>query len=281
MKTFHSLPTSGLCPYIDRVWGWEGVPGEVVALPMLLPGTGAELYFHYGEPFCYQIAGSDLVQAGSDHLFCIRKLPINLLPARGIGFIAIRFKVGALHRFTNIPAKYLSDSCFSVSEVWGASGNAFLQRFSYADDTRERLSLIQDFLLHCLRQESPDVVIEQALPVLYRQYSVLTIEALSGKLHMGRRQLERRWLAYFGHTPKETSGLMRFQHTVRALMLEPSASMACIALSNGYYDQAHFIHDFQRRTGLSPRRYMQAAKGKTHFYNTPLRKTGIVCIQNH
>ncbi|MCL2831227.1 MAG: AraC family transcriptional regulator [Betaproteobacteria bacterium] len=277
MKSFHFPPTPGFCPYIDRFWGWEGEPNEIVPLPMLLPGTGAELYFHYGEPFRYQIAGNDPVQAEPGHLFCIRKLPINLLPARNIGFIAVRFKIGALQRFTNIPAKDLSDSRFSVSEIWGATGNTLLRHFSCADNNRQRLSLIQDFLARCLRQESADVLIEQALPFLYRQYSELTIEALSEKLHLGRRQLERRWMAYSGHTPKETSGLSRFQHTVRTLMLEPSANMACVAFSNGYYDQAHFIHDFQRRTGLSPRQYIQAARNKSHFYNTALQKTGIVC----
>jgi AraC-like DNA-binding protein len=281
MKTFHLSPASELCPYIDRLWGWEGAPDEIVHLPMLLPGTGAELYLHYGEPFRCQIAGNDLVQVEAAHLFCVRNVPINLLPAQNIGFIAVRFKIGALHRFTDASAKDLLDSRFSISEIWGAAGVSLLRHFSYANDTQERLSLIQDFLVRCLRQKSSDSVVEQALPVLYQQCSTLTIEALSKKLHMGRRQLERRWMAYSGQTPKETSCLSRFQHTIRALMLEPSANMTCAALSNGYYDQAHFIHDFLRRTGSPPGQYMQAARKKTHFYNTAFRKKDIMRIPNH
>ncbi|MCL2021405.1 MAG: helix-turn-helix domain-containing protein [Betaproteobacteria bacterium] len=281
MKTFHLLPASELCPYIDRFWGWEGEPNEMVHLPLLLPGTGAELYFHYGEPFRYQIAGHDPVQAKPGHLFCIRKVPISLLPMRNVGFVAVRFKIGALRRFTNIPAKVLADSHFSFSELWGASGNALLRHFSYANDRQERLFLIQGFLARCLRQKSSDSLIEQALSVLYRQHSILTIKALAEKLHLGVRQLERRWLAYSGHTPRETCCLSRFQHAVRELTLNPAITMPRVALSHGYYDQAHFIHDFQSRTGFSPGQYLLAARNKTHFYNTSLRNTGIVRIPHH
>lgn len=53
MKTFHVLPAPALRPFVDRIWGWESTGGAPVPLPTLLPGTGAELYLHYGAPFRY------------------------------------------------------------------------------------------------------------------------------------------------------------------------------------------------------------------------------------
>jgi AraC-like DNA-binding protein len=32
---------------------------------------------------------------------------------------------------------------------------------------------------------------------------------------------------------------------------------AQVALDSGYYDQAHFIHDFRRFSGLTPRQYWE------------------------
>ncbi len=141
---------------------------------------------------------------------------------RGVSVLSpLGSKSGPCTALRTFPQK-IYRTAVSMQVKSGGAGNAFLRHFSYANDLRDRLSLIQGFLVRCLKQKSSDAVIEQALPVLYRQHSVLTIEALSEKLRMGRRQLERRWIAYSGHTPKETSNLSRSQHTIRALMLEPS-----------------------------------------------------------
>ncbi|QEL64651.1 hypothetical protein OTERR_11750 [Oryzomicrobium terrae] len=78
MRVFHLRPDPDLRPFIDRFWGWqypeypehpapgadrEPAPvrprpqhrsqphGQDLALPLLLPGAGAEVYFHRDTPF--------------------------------------------------------------------------------------------------------------------------------------------------------------------------------------------------------------------------------------
>ncbi|HZX30127.1 MAG TPA: helix-turn-helix domain-containing protein [Rhodocyclaceae bacterium] len=280
MKTFQQLPDPALRPFVDRLWGWESVGPEVVQLPTLLPGTGAELYFHYGEPFRIETQGARPSAVDAGHLFCIRRNPIDLSPASGIGFVAVRFKIGMLHRFTTIPATELADCRLSVSDIWGASGADISRRLSLAGSHEQRIALIERFLLSHLRPESADPLVEQAMAMLYRQTFPFSVEALAGALGLGRRQLERRWKAFSGQSPGELKGLIRFQRTVRGLMLAPTANTADEALAWGYFDQAHFIHDFRRRAGLPPQQFLRFARGKTHFYNTPLSKDGILATPN-
>jgi AraC-like DNA-binding protein len=275
MKTFHLLPSPELRPFIDRFWGWEADSSEAIRLPTLLPGTGAELYFHYGTPFhCESGNGATSTSLGQGHLLCIRRKPLALMPNADLGFIAVRFKIGMLHRFTPIPATELMDASPSVEELWGQTGADLLRHLSYGADQRERIALIQSFLIGKLRDDSADLLIEQGLSQLYRRATELTVDALATQAGLGRRQLERRWRAFSGQTPNDMRCLSRFQHTVRQLMLNPSADTTDVALANGYYDQAHFIHDFRARVGSSPEKYLQLARGKTHFYNTPLGKAG-------
>jgi AraC-like DNA-binding protein len=276
VKTFHQVPIPALRPFIDRLWGWESMGPEVVQLPTLLPGTGAELYFHYREPFRIETERDRPVAVDAGHLFCIRSKPIDLLPASNIGFVAVRFKIGMLQRFSAIPAGELADCRLSVGDIWGASGSHLSRHLSQAGCHQERVALIQRFLLGHLRPESADLLVEQGMALLYRQTSQFSVEALAGALGLGRRQLERRWQAFSGQSPGELKGVVRFQRAVRASMLDPSANSADCALACGYFDQAHFIHDFRRRTGLSPLQFLRSARGKTHFYNTPLPKDGIL-----
>lgn len=276
MKTFHLLPVPALRPYIDRLWGWESLGPDVVQLPTLLPGTGAELYFHYGEPFRIETEGDRPSAVDAGHLFCVRSNAIDLSPASNIGFVAVRFRIGMLQRFTVIPAGELADCRLSVGDIWGTSGSQLSRHLSLAGSHQERLALIQRFLLSHLRPESADLLVEQAMAQLYRQTSQFSVETLAGALGLGRRQLERRWRAFSGLSPGKLRGLIRFQRAARAMMLDSSANSADCALACGYFDQAHFIHDFRRRTGLSPLQFLRSARGKTHFYNTPLPKDGIL-----
>ncbi|MFZ6732664.1 helix-turn-helix domain-containing protein [Undibacterium sp. Ji42W] len=269
MKRFQIQATPQLHPYIDRLWGWESEADEVIALPELLPGTGAELYFHYRSPFQYRNGSTNTVEKLTpSHLLCMRRQTLALVAAADIGFIAVRFKIGMLPRFTDIAMRELADHAVAAEDIWGQAANILCWQLSYADTLEIKLELINTFLLGQMRQVATDVLIEQAMPLLYRRYADISIQRLADHFHIGRRQFERRFLAVSGQTASTVKCMCRFQHTLRSLMLSDAKSTAITALEHGYYDQAHFIHDFKKLTGISPDQYLKLARTKTHFYNT-------------
>lgn len=277
MRRFHLLPVPPLRPCIDRLWGWESAPGETIALPTLLPGAGAELYFHYGRPFRHTGATGDAGAAlPPAHLLCLRSTPLALAAMSGVGFIAVRFRSCMLARFTQMPAAELHDGPRDIADVWGAPGRICAARVAAADSQAERLALIQAFLLRQLRPERADALVEAAVDTLYRSQGNVTIEQLAARLGLGRRQLERRVLAATGLAPAALRRLCRFHHTVRALLLAPDAGGLDTALRHGYFDQAHFIHDFRALAHTTPQRYLRLARDMTHFYNPPRAPDGTI-----
>lgn len=269
MKKFQHDPTQRLRPYIDRIWGWESEVGETIHLPNLLPGTGAELYFHYRTPFHYYHAVDAEEQAFTQaHLLCLRERSLNLTASADLGFIAVRFKIGMLPRFNRIPMHDLADQLVSAQEIWGQAAHTLCEQLCYARTLSARVELIQSFLLSQLQPIATDALIEQSMPLLYRQYASISIAALAEHFCLGRRQFERRFLATNGQTASSVKRSSRFQHTVRNLMLNEQINPVSVALEHGYYDQAHFIHDFKKFTGSSPEQYLKQARNKTHFYNT-------------
>ncbi|HJV03290.1 MAG TPA: helix-turn-helix domain-containing protein [Burkholderiaceae bacterium] len=282
MRRFHLLPAPPLRPYIDRLWGWESAPGETIALPTLLPGAGAELYFHYRQPFRHASAAGDTGAAlcstphAAAHLLCLRNVPLALAPMAEVGFIAVRFRTCMLARFTAVPAAGLHDGPRDIADVWGAPGRMCAARVAAADDHAARLALIQQFLLRQLRPEHADPLAEAAVDILYRSQGGVRIDQLADRLHLGRRQLERRVLASAGQSPAALRRLCRFHHTVRALLLAPDAPGLDTALRHGYFDQAHFIHDFRALAHTTPQRFLRQASGTTHFYNPPRAPDGTI-----
>lgn len=280
MKTFQISPIPALLPFVDRIWGWENVDGKRVQLPTLFPGTGAELYLHYAQPFQYITKESQTISCPFGHVILLRRHTVHLLPSSDLSFIAVRFKTGMFHRFTKIPANELIDQVLSVESIWGTSGARLLLDLSPEVALCERISRLQSHLLAHLESTSNDPLVEKAVAIIYRNFSSISIDGLAGSLNLSRRQFERRFSNFTGNTPSELKGLGRFQHTIRKLMLDASESPRDIALSYGYYDQAHFIHDFRRRTSFSPEQYLREARAKTHFYNTSRQANGILSSPN-
>jgi AraC-like DNA-binding protein len=269
MRQFHVLPDPVLAPFVERLWGWESASGAAIALPTLWPGTGAELYFHYRQAFHYQSGAGRTAACHTAHLLCLRRQALPLCPNDAVGFVAVRLRAGMLQRFTDIPGGELIDRVLSVEELWGRAGREVVQRLAECEAMPERLRLIHDFLLKCLRPESADVLVEQAVTALYRESASISISQLAVRLNIGPRQMERRMLALTGQTPVELRRLGRLQKTLRALLLAPEAELLDVALANGYYDQSHFSRDCRALLAAPPGQLLRAARAKTHFYNTP------------
>ena len=84
------------------------------------------------------------------------------------------------------------------------------------------------------------------------------VRALTAKRFIDRFKLE------VGMTPKRYCRIRRFQHALRLANRGCRIEWTDVALDCGYFDQAHFIHDFQRFAGLTPTAYQAV---RTSFQN--------------
>ncbi|GHO49295.1 helix-turn-helix domain-containing protein [Ktedonospora formicarum] len=67
-----------------------------------------------------------------------------------------------------------------------------------------------------------------------------------------------------GLTPRQFYRVHRFNEVLRLLESDSLVHWADIALTCGYYDQAHLIHDFQAFVGLAPGEYLSQRSIYSH-----------------
>jgi AraC-like DNA-binding protein len=83
---------------------------------------------------------------------------------------------------------------------------------------------------------------------------------------------QRRFIEVFnaevGLTPKLYSRLRRFQTLLQRIYNRTEVDWADAALGCGYFDQAHFNHDFREFTGISPSAYL--ASNLRHMNHVPI-----------
>ncbi|MFH1000399.1 MAG: helix-turn-helix domain-containing protein, partial [Bacteroidota bacterium] len=78
-------------------------------------------------------------------------------------------------------------------------------------------------------------------------------QKLSQEVCLGIKQFERIFSNYVGINPKKFTSIVRFQNILQMKKNTNELNLSQLAFDNGYYDQAHFIHDFRSLTGLAPR----------------------------
>jgi len=96
--------------------------------------------------------------------------------------------------------------------------------------------------------------ISQAVSVmdpLMEMHHLNTLTALS------LRQLERRFKAQVGMTPKYYQRLLRIRSVIAAIKQDPMISLAELAIETGYSDQAHMTREFRQLAKMTPKQYQK------------------------
>lgn len=232
-------PNPVLAPFIDRIWGYHA--SVVTPFPLLLPGTGSEIFFHHGSLPQQPMAG-----------------PLH--------FIAVRFKSGQLRHFTDQPFAELHDQILPLTQLWGSTTEQLYARLWPNPGREQQMNLLQRFLMAQLaRHHHADTGLDQLIQRLYYAPN-LRIEQLADEWGWSRRHLERRFMHAFALTPKYFARLARLQHTVRQMALAPHQALLDLALERGFCDQSHFIHEMRTLTGLAPRQLQLSLTQPIHYY---------------
>jgi transcriptional regulator GlxA family with amidase domain len=102
----------------------------------------------------------------------------------------------------------------------------------------------------------PDAQI--AVDLLTRTGGGERIESICRSVSISRKHLNDLFDTHIGLTPKTYARMFRFRRVVDLVQQRRSLDWTRIAMSCGYYDQAHFNHEFREFSGMSPGEYAAA-----------------------
>jgi AraC-like DNA-binding protein len=91
------------------------------------------------------------------------------------------------------------------------------------------------------------------------------LDQLSDEIGYSQKHFIHLFTQQVGVSPKQYLKIMRFQKVISAIENRESIRWSKIALESGYYDQAHFIHDFRLFSGFTPNEYMKRKAGTLNY----------------
>jgi AraC-like DNA-binding protein len=165
-------------------------------------------------------------------------------------YLGIRFAPGGFGHFFRTPAGELTDrivplECLSALSV-------LVEQVADAPDVRTRLGIVEDGLRRRLISDRPEPTLAKVLDAISASRGLVSVSRLACIVDWSPRHLRRVFGDSVGVGPKMFCRIVRFQQALRALRCRLPPDLLQVALDAGYYDQAHFIHDFHSFYGASP-----------------------------
>ena len=154
-----------------------------------------------------------------------------------------------------IPLPELVDDSVDFLELCPGAAKLLSQLAGTADfDTQ--ISLFDAFAKqHLIEQAYQPSFVDFFTLLLCSSKGTGDLEELQNMIGYSKRYCRERFKADHGISPKRYSNIMRFQRTLKQLVRAKSGELTSLATNNGYFDQAHFIHDFKGFTNQAPSRF--------------------------
>jgi AraC-like DNA-binding protein len=173
----------------------------------------------------------------------------------GRSIFGVRFHPGMAGAFLR-DAALLNDKVEPLESIWGAAARSMLERLADAS-TLQSMAQVMDGFLRPAEPPDPAERAMERLPAASVPLDRLVSDAGLSERHFRRACVERT-----GVSPKYLRRILRFRNAVERIHSAASGAAqpnwAHMAAACGYYDQAHFIREFQEFAGSTPGRFLQS-----------------------
>ncbi|SIR17949.1 AraC family transcriptional regulator [Maribacter ulvicola] len=252
------LPHSDLESLVSCYWTLEIPKKASSEKQRIIPDGCIEMAF---------ILGDDIKRYTSQDKFILQPRamvlgqtiePFFIEPTGYVNTFAIRFYPYGFANFVTMPIKDLVNKETPLQFLFEKnSAKELEQNIIKAKDSRQRIEIMENFLLQKLKDKSTiDVIVKQTVDALFSSNGSNSITTILKENLSKRRQLERNFKKQIGVSPKQLGKVIRLQTALKLLLNKKRDNLTKVAYESQYFDQAHFTKDFKEFTGINPKEFL-------------------------
>jgi len=262
-------PSGILSKYIKQYWTLETSANEGEVKERVIPTGNIDLIFHYAKALTVQKPdGTDYQQApflisGQNSSY------VDVVSDEKIGMIAVVFYPHTAGLFFDFPLNIIENQSVCLRTLLKDKINLLEDKIALANNLQSRIEAIENFLFSCLHNNADKQLelIVGALKVINQHRGQINSTELANSLGISNKQLERKFAAQIGKSPKKFIKIVRFQSVLDNAKNMTEEKLSNLAYDNGYFDQAHFINDFKTYTGYPPKEFFKLYDGSSDYYS--------------
>jgi AraC-like DNA-binding protein len=270
--SYRYKPSPPLDRFIEVIWVME-TPATPHSKERLLPDGSVELVFDLGSG-CFPIFTNETLtqqQSFRDSVVCgPHSQAFGIDTSKGTNVAGVHFKPGGAYPFLKLPSGELHNAHFGLDAFWGrAAAERVREQLLEAPTPCAKARILERELIAIAAgypQRHPAVAF--ALNQFHTTPEARKISVLTDEIGVSRRHFIEIFRKEVGLTPKLFCRVRRFQQVLRQISAGARIHWPSIALEAGYFDQAHFIHDFRAFSGINPTTYLSDYQG--HVNHVPV-----------
>lgn len=134
-----------------------------------------------------------------------------------------------------------------------------MNKMKIASDDNKRIQILESYIREKVK-DNEEIFndMEKIINKMVETKGRITIPELATLADMSISSLEKKFNKYVGFNPKTFCRIQTMKSFFEMNKAFPDKNLYSLALECGYHDQSHFIKDFKKFTGISPRKYLKS-----------------------
>ena len=273
MLTLTYIPRPPLSEFIHFLWLYDGysqphakeriLPTGEMQLVINLVEDQSRFYDRNDFARCYAFRGALLYGSHSEYQV--------IDTAEQASVIGVHFRAGGAFPFLRMPAGELRETTLALESLWGRAAVDLRDALLEAPTHQARFETLEGALMaEFLRgaRAMPHGAVAFALRQLLGTPRSGTVASVTDRIGLSPKRFIQVFRDQTGFTPKVFCRIRRFQKALDRIEGCRSVDWSAVALDSGYFDQAHFNHDFRAFSGINPSTYL--ARRTPHRNHVPL-----------
>jgi AraC-like DNA-binding protein len=268
------VPAEPLASYVDHFWFYEDLfpshqrehvlPDGTFELIINLRDDARHTFDRYSG---HRTLFRDAWFSGAHSRYIV----IDALP--GSSMIGVHFKPGGAAAVLGLPADELRDRVVELDAIWGAAAGELREQLLSARGPAAKFNILEHALRTRVASHHGDTMQQRRVFWARDRFmagaDTLRIGDIADQLGVSHKHFIDEFRRHVGLTPKLFCRIRRFQDVLARVTRDTPVNWADIACACGYFDQAHFVHDFRAFSGLTPTRY-ESHNGIEHINFVPI-----------
>ena len=249
MSILYSIDPKGFPPdSMVRGWQIEGVPGS--GREIIIPKGCIEIIFNFSVDKITYCRDGNKRTLPRCFISGINTAPVILDHSSNRAFLGLRLHPHAIKCLLLVRSGEFNDKTIDLTLIDPVFNELWHQL--YPVDFGQRIALIKNWICRAYRPPHDlDIAIGRFLEAPNHDWSVAR---LSEQFCSSQRNLTRKFNQLLGMSTEEAVLYKKYLHALASVHLT-NRPLTEIAYQSNFYDQSHFIREFKRYTGLTPKNY--------------------------
>jgi AraC-like DNA-binding protein len=249
--------SSEIAPFVKEIIFFESTEAIHHNIPFYADGFSGIVFSKSEEPFTILPQSKVLPNF---YLFGQTIIPMSLKTKGTFQVYAVRLFPFAVRTLIGVDPKSLNDDCYDLLNVKGVDTSNTIVALQEAKEKSEIVTMLSKYVNELIKNaaENIDHRVVLATNMILKSDGNIRINDLLDRLYITERTLERQFKKEIGVTAIQFTKIIQFHSSKRMISEDDYINLTDISFKSGYADQSHFIRNFKRFTGKTPKEFQSS-----------------------